>query len=410
MIEIVRQRARRAPRILWILVAVLGTLGCEPTADSRAPAPDTEGPRPAEQISTEAPSDPSGRGPLEDSVGPSPPADPMAEAAPPTQEPPSSEPLLELGQVSHPPEEVFGMIQHALVDPGLGVFVLDGHAQEIRWFGLDGRLRGSAGGSGDGPAEFRYARSLRLDRDGQLLALDQALRRIARFEPGPSGLSFVSALPLGVPGYDFCAFPEGFFVLAPVNYRSDAGTGLIHQVDTTGTTTHVFGDIPVEIPPELELHSELLQDVWTRGRLACIPDRGMLVLFPDESPLVTAFGTDGRTIWQVELEDYFPLLRIPGRTPTSVSMAPDPRSPEVHAPAGIAHLGGDTLALSIRRRGPDGSELAPEIRLLSLTNGRDLGSVSGTQPLIGTAGDLLLFAESLPFPKLTIERRRTGWP
>jgi hypothetical protein len=54
------------------------------------------------------------------------------------------EPIVAIGALDGPDEEVFGRIEAIAIDNAGNVFVLDALAHEVRWFGPDGAFRGRA--------------------------------------------------------------------------------------------------------------------------------------------------------------------------------------------------------------------------------------------------------------------------
>jgi hypothetical protein len=88
------------------------------------------------------------------------------------------EPLLDLGSDETAPGGQFFKVTDARRRPDGSLVVLDDGSGEVRFYGRDGRLVRSAGGTGRGPGEYRELRGLALDPDGSVLVLDPTLERL----------------------------------------------------------------------------------------------------------------------------------------------------------------------------------------------------------------------------------------
>ena len=95
------------------------------------------------------------------------------------------EPVLSIGAVEGPDEEVFGRVA-SVARGGTGNFIVaDGQAGEIRVFGADGDHLRTLGTVGDGPGEFQTLAGAWPTAEGVIVAADRRLRRITLF--GPEG-------------------------------------------------------------------------------------------------------------------------------------------------------------------------------------------------------------------------------
>jgi hypothetical protein len=88
---------------------------------------------------------------------------------------------LRIGSVEGTGSAVFGEIYGFAVDSGGGIFVLDGQAQELRYFSKTGEFVRTLGRRGEGPGEFSNAAGLALNSKGQLAVWDGTLRRFTIF-------------------------------------------------------------------------------------------------------------------------------------------------------------------------------------------------------------------------------------
>jgi hypothetical protein len=89
---------------------------------------------------------------------------------------------LRIGAADGDGPEVFGRISHVAPAPNGEVFVLDGHAQQIRVFGPDGSYRRTFGAEGAGPGELRQAYGLTWDAGGRLWVPDAGNARYSVFD------------------------------------------------------------------------------------------------------------------------------------------------------------------------------------------------------------------------------------
>lgn len=95
------------------------------------------------------------------------------------------EPLLVVGQAEGEETHLLSRVGDALTLPDGGLAVADGGSGQLRLYGPDGSFRGSFGGPGEGPGEFRQLSApLVLLEDGGFLLWDLRLRRITRAGPG----------------------------------------------------------------------------------------------------------------------------------------------------------------------------------------------------------------------------------
>jgi hypothetical protein len=101
-------------------------------------------------------------------------------------------PAVSIGLLNGPQPYLFSRIVGAVAVEG-GYVIADGDSGELRLFGPDGRHVRSAGGSGDGPGEFRQLRWMGRTPGDSILAWDLARRTVALFDPE---LRYVRTEPL----------------------------------------------------------------------------------------------------------------------------------------------------------------------------------------------------------------------
>ena len=93
------------------------------------------------------------------------------------------EPVLSIGAVDGPDEEIFGRIASVALDGAGNFIVADGQIGEIRIFDASGDHLRTLGGAGEGPGEFRALTGAWPTAEGVIVAVDTRLERITRFAP-----------------------------------------------------------------------------------------------------------------------------------------------------------------------------------------------------------------------------------
>lgn len=142
---------------------------------------------------------------------------------------------LRLGAVDAEGPEQFGQVMAIQVDPWGRIYVLDGHAHEIRVFDSTGAYVRAFGREGGGPGELRRPMTMLFDPEGNLRVLDPPNNRISVFDttgayrdgPWMAGSFFTTRWP---GGYD----DQGYFY----NFLPDFGQAfrfLIVRFDSTLT-------------------------------------------------------------------------------------------------------------------------------------------------------------------------------
>lgn len=292
--------------------------------------------------------------------------------------------------------EIFGSIVDLAVDSRGDVFILDRHALTVRWFQQNGHFKGIAGRSGGGPGEFRAPAALWLTDDGRLHVLDRALRRLSVFDLVETGFTLAATISFQANAMDFCERNGSYYALAPDE------RGLIAVLRPDGKTLRSFGEVPASIPPKLDRHRALLQELQNRGRLVCT-DEAMVVV-REQTPRVTAYSYSGERLWDVVLPDYHERTWVLVSGGRGLEMAPDPETEKVHTARFAAALGTDTVVVSLSVSGLSGLETAFDVRFLSLSDGRQVGRTLLSDALVARRGPLSYGLHDTPFPQVVITK------
>ncbi len=158
----------------------------------------------------------------------------------------------------------------------------------------DGALLRSAGRSGEGPGEYRGARSLEAAPGPDVWVFDVELRRMSRLRL--SALARGDARPaelLSFPASDLPMSPAwvGDEVASPGFFAS----GRLGWFDRSGRMLRTTGSLP---PPERDVPYRVLQHAYT-GTLAARPDRGRLALGTRHADQLEIYHRDGRLLHRV---------------------------------------------------------------------------------------------------------------
>ncbi len=146
----------------------------------------------------------------------------------------------------------------------------------------------------------------------------------------------------------------------------------------------------------------LLIESQNRGRLYCHQDPPLIVLLPEQTPLVRAFRPDGSEIWRTELSDYHqrrPELTRGGR---ALRMAADPESGTAHTGKAVARIGPDSVVITLH----EGSLADPvgelDARIVSLSNGREIGLGRAEVVIAATRDSLVYGYVNHPYPRVLV--------
>lgn len=149
---------------------------------------------------------------------------------------------LRLGAVDAEGPEQFGEIRAIAVDGEGRIYVLDGHAQQVRVFDAGGRHVRTVGREGAGPGELRRAMTMLFDPQGHLRVLDPQNNRISVFDTAGAyleglwmaGSFFTSRWP---GGYD----DQGYFY----NFLPDFGEAFRFVMVKFDSTLVAVDTIPI---------------------------------------------------------------------------------------------------------------------------------------------------------------------
>lgn len=89
---------------------------------------------------------------------------------------------LSIGRADGDGPDLFGRINALAVDAGGRIWVLEGHAQELRVFGPDGGYIRTVGRKGGGPGEFAQVVKVELGPDGNIWVMDPSNNRHSVFD------------------------------------------------------------------------------------------------------------------------------------------------------------------------------------------------------------------------------------
>jgi hypothetical protein len=87
-----------------------------------------------------------------------------------------------IGRMDGPGPDAFGSVAALQVDPGGRLWILDGQAQEIQVFEIDGRHVRTVGRPGRGPGEFVQAVHIDVGPEGDLWVMDPQNNRLSVFD------------------------------------------------------------------------------------------------------------------------------------------------------------------------------------------------------------------------------------
>lgn len=126
---------------------------------------------------------------------------------------------LRIGRVTGEGPDLFGSVVSLEVDPGGRIWVLDGQAEELRVFGVDGEHLRTVGRRGGGPGEFAQAVKVEMGPDGNVWVMDPSNGRLSVFDTAGVYLEGRPAL--------------GGFLIFPWPGRFDAGGSYYAPVPLT---------------------------------------------------------------------------------------------------------------------------------------------------------------------------------
>ena len=307
-------------------------------------------------------------------------------------------PALQIGNLDGDSHEVFGKIGRVIVDPVMGVFVLDEQALALRGFDLSGGHLGSAGGAGGGPGEFRRPVDMLMDGGKQLHVLDSRLSRISIITFA-AGAARAREVRLELPGDSFCLLNDNYYLLTP------ADSTVIRQVDRTGALRHSFA-------PQVNLirYTNVSQNAAfsfrageNRGRLLCEAGRGLIVHVHNAAGLIRAFRSTGELAWESKLRDFHQVRYTPVQGGRFYAQTGDPKSGTASFITEAVLLTNDVLAVTlVDRRLLKGSRSTQELRLVALSDGRELRRISTELTLTAIHNNRLYAYMQEPYPRILV--------
>lgn len=212
--------------------------------------------------------------------------------------------LYRLGVLSGEGPQVFGQIDDVALSQDDRLFVLDGHAQEVRIFSPTGQFVESFGGLGDGPEELRGAYGIAVEPTGDVLVIGTG-RQVKVFHPTGSGYRFREFRPLPLAGGMACITESGRAIVAGADTRTDRNV-LLHEVPAgAGEQVRSFGLGYLDSSPFIRFM------LANRGPIACTQHDGkeaVLHAFVPLSVVRLMDIQDGAVIWTARLMDHRQLV------------------------------------------------------------------------------------------------------
>jgi hypothetical protein len=212
-----------------------------------------------------------------------------------------AEPMLTIGQSDGPEEYSFGRIADVDADTGGQVFVLDGQAQQVMVYGLDGRFRFRFGGPGEGPGELsEQVMNVRVGPLDSISVLDFWQMRLNVYDPtGIASRTF--PLRFGRQGpYQFNWLPDGSLLVRWFTYNIDSeghfvpwDVLLMSNQDQTSFDTLIAFEYR---PPNLGGLDRLLRPMLTNAAFYDVLADGMIVWSDLEKDQLAIHALDGSLV------------------------------------------------------------------------------------------------------------------
>lgn len=292
---------------------------------------------------------------------------------------------------------LFGEITGVAIDGDFNIYILDRTNHSIRSFSRTGRLLGSAGRAGRGPADLSWPISLFHDGGSRLYVFDH-VNGIVVFETRDGIMTHRRSFGAEFRPTSACIFGD---TLVVPGWRGDK---ILHVFRADGTPVRSFGEGFIRDT------SERVRAMANRMtlRVNCDRENNRIYATPIAAGVVRAYQTDGRLLWERELPEYRGAefrataqgaVVISGRFSTS----------------SVLRLGHDLLLVSVRhfelvrssqvRQG--GGRGTTEDRefvtyVLSARTGQLLTRGVGVPQLGAVRGDIAVGHENDPFPRVFI--------
>ena len=207
--------------------------------------------------------------------------------------------LYRLGVLSGDGPEVFGEVSDVALSHDDRIFVLDGHAQQVRVFDPSGEFVESFGGLGDGPEEMRGAYEIAVERGGDVLVFGTG-RHVKVFHSTPAGYRFREFRPLPIAGGKACTTGSGRLIVAGGDTRTPRNV-VLHELLGRGEPVRSFGVGYLDSSPFIRFM------LANRGPVACTEYEGreaVLHAFVPLSVVRLMDIEDGAVIWTARLMDH----------------------------------------------------------------------------------------------------------
>lgn len=125
------------------------------------------------------------------------------------------EPLVSIGRVEGPEEELLSQVTAAVLLPDGGVAIGDWGSSTVRIFDVEGRFRSALGGPGQGPGEFEYVSGLDFHPPDRLEVYDGSAQRLTTYALDGELVSTLSfRASTGYPEIYLGSFADGRHALA----------------------------------------------------------------------------------------------------------------------------------------------------------------------------------------------------
>lgn len=200
-----------------------------------------------------------------------------------------------IGTLDGPPETLIGELAGVLIDDEDRVYLLDEAYKELRVFAHDGRFLASAGGSGEGPGEFRDPRALGFAPGREDVLAGDLGRQFERFRFEEGELRHIETKRVEeFTPTAMCPLGDLLLLHGPV-YQGDSA---FHFLSAEGTIERSFGAI-------YRAPTAIINFVVSEGRVVCSP-AGDRFAFAPNSVLGEARGYDaeGTLRWITKIEPF----------------------------------------------------------------------------------------------------------
>lgn len=203
--------------------------------------------------------------------------------------------LVKVGSMEGPDHQVLGRISGAAF-VGSGLAIADSHTNRIHWYDRNGHHVVSAGGTGDGPGEFRRIHSLDVLPDGTLAALDLG----GKIEFFGSDGNHKESIRFPGNSREMCLLDSTVVIHGRRNSDWYAPLHLMDLADGEWTS---IGEI--QIPDHLRVNpsnERVLISASNSAKIACVA--GRIVFARSYDGLVSAMDRNGSVHWDVVIPEY----------------------------------------------------------------------------------------------------------